>query len=157
MISRGNVETLRTADIEIVAKIHATCFFDAWGPSMIRQVLDMPGTFGLVARRQNYSSIVGFALARVAVDECELQSLGVASEYRANGAGTQLLAAAMARAVAEQARWFFLEVAEDNEAALRLYGAHGLEKVGYRLNYYENADGSKTNALTMRCALPELA
>lgn len=71
--------------------------------------------------------------------------------------GTQLLAAAMARAVAEQARWFFLEVAEDNEAALRLYGAHGLEKVGYRLNYYENADGSKTNALTMRCALPELA
>ena len=157
MTSRGNVETLRTADIEIVAKIHATCFFDAWGPSMIRQVLDMPGTFGLVARRQNYSSIVGFALARIAADECELLSLGVASEYRANGAGAKLLTAAMAGAVSEQARWFFLEVAEDNKAALRLYAAHGLTKVGYRLNYYENADGSKTNALTMRCALPNLA
>jgi ribosomal protein S18 acetylase RimI-like enzyme len=156
MISGGNIEPLRTADIDIVAKIHATCFFDAWGPSMIRQVLDMPGTFGLVARRQNYSSIVGFALARVAADECELLSLGVASEYRANGAGTQLLTAAMAGAVAERARWFFLEVAEDNKAALRLYGAHGLTKVGYRLNYYENSDGSKTNALTMRCALPDL-
>jgi ribosomal-protein-alanine N-acetyltransferase len=157
MTSRGNVETLRTADIEIVAKIHATCFFDSWGPSIISQVLDMPGTFGLVARRQNYSSIVGFALARIAADECELLSLGVASEYRANGAGTRLLTAAMARAVSEQARWFFLEVAEDNKAALHMYGTHGLTKVGYRLNYYENADGSKTNALTMRCALPDLA
>ena len=157
MTSRGNVETLRTADIEIVAKIHATCFFDSWGPSIISQVLDMPGTFGLVARRQNYSSIVGFALARVVADECELLSLGVASEYRANGAGAQLLTAAMARAISEQARWFFLEVAEDNKAALRMYGAQGLTKVGYRLNYYENADGSKTNALTMRCALPDLA
>ena len=150
------IETIRTVDIEIVAKIHATCFFDAWGPSMIQQVLDMPGTFGFVARRQNYSSIVGFALARVAADECELLSLGVASEYRASGTGALLLTAAMAHAAAERARWFFLEVAEDNEAALCLYGTHGLTKVGYRLNYYENADGSKTNALTMRCALPEL-
>ena len=156
MTPNSNIATLRTADIDIVAKIHATCFFDAWGPSMLRQVLNMPGTFGLVARRPNYSSIVGFALARVAADECELLSLGVASEYRANGAGAQLLKAAMARAIAERARWFFLEVAEDNKAALRLYAAHGLTKVGYRLNYYENADGSKTNALTMRCALPDL-
>tara|TARA_Y100001936_G_scaffold254084_1_gene324609 strand:+ start:27974 stop:28447 length:474 start_codon:yes stop_codon:yes gene_type:complete len=152
--ARKNIETLRTADIEIVAKIHATCFFDAWGPKMIQQVLDMPGTFGLVARRENYSSIIGFALARVAADECELLSLGVESEYRANGTGTQLLHASMARAIAERARWFFLEVAEDNDAALRLYRAHGLTKVGIRPNYYENSDGSKTSALTMRCELP---
>lgn len=123
---------------------------------MISQVLDMPGTFGLVARHQNFGSIIGFSLARVVADGCELLSLGVAPEYRANGAGAQLLQTSMARAVSDEARWFFLEVAEDNKAALRLYWGHGLEKVGYRLNYYQNADGSKTNALTMRCALPEL-
>ena len=120
---------------------------------MIRQVLNMPGTFALIVRRRNYSSIIGFALARIVADECELLSLGVASEYRANGAGSLLLTATMERAALEGARWYFLEVAEDNDVALRLYRAHGLERVGYRLNYYDNADGTKTNAITMRCQL----
>ncbi len=151
-----NIESLRVADIEIVSKIHKTCFFDAWGPSVIGQILNIPGTFGMVARRQNYNSIIGFAIARFTADECELLSLGVACEYRANGAGGNLLTAVIARATAERVKWLFLEVAEDNHVALKLYRAHGLEKVGCRLNYYENSDGTKTNALTMRCALPLL-
>jgi len=117
-------------------------------------VLDMPGAFGLVARRGGYGSIIGFALCRVAADECELLSLGVAPEHRARGIGAQLVSASMARAVANKARWFFLEVAEDNRPALRLYQEFGLAQVGRRLDYYENADGSRTNAFTMRCALP---
>ncbi len=153
MTTTNTVETLRAADIDLVAKIHAACFYDAWAPPMIRQVLNMPGTFALIVRRRNYSSIIGFALARIVADECELLSLGVASEYRANGAGSLLLTATMERAALEGARWYFLEVAEDNDVALRLYRAHGLERVGYRLNYYDNADGTKTNAITMRCQL----
>lgn len=153
-MTRDSVETLRSVDIEVVARLHARCFYDAWGPSMIRQVLDMPGAYGLVARRGGYGSIIGFALSRVAGDECELLSLGVAAEHRSRGVGTMLLTAAMARASADRARWFFLEVAEDNAHALRLYRAHGLNPVGERPDYYENADGSRTAALTMRCALP---
>ena len=151
-----NIESLRVADIEIVSKIHKTCFFDAWGPSVIGQILKMPGTFGMVARRQKYNSIIGFAMARFSADECELLSLGVACEYRANGTGGSLLTAVMARATAERVRWLFLEVAENNHVALKLYRAHGLEKVGCRPNNYENPDGTKTNALTLRCALRPL-
>jgi len=150
------VEVLRSADIEVVARLHARCFYDAWGPTMIRQVLEMPGAYGLVARRGGFGSIIGFALSRVAADECELLSLGVAPEHRARGVGARLLTASMARATAERARWFFLEVAEDNSAALQLYAAHGLNPVGQRPDYYENADGTRTTALTMRCSLPLL-
>ncbi|MEE8444426.1 MAG: GNAT family N-acetyltransferase [Alphaproteobacteria bacterium] len=148
------IEALLASDIEVVARLHARCFYDAWGPSMIRQVLDIPSAYGLVARRGGYGSIIGFALARVTAEECELLSLGVAAEHRARGVGTLLLTATMARAMADRARWFFLEVAEDNESALKLYRTHGMNRVGQRLDYYENADGSRTNALTMRCALP---
>jgi len=148
------IEPLRSSDIEVVARLHARCFHDAWGPSMIRQVLEIPSACGLVARRGGYGSIIGFALSRVSADECELLSLGVAAEHRSRGIGALLLSATMARAMAERARWFFLEVAEDNEAALCLYRAHGMSRVGQRLDYYENPDGSRTNALTLRCALP---
>ena len=156
-MSGGHIETLRSTDIEVVAKVHAKCFFDAWAPPMLRQVLGMPGAFGYVARRAGYGSVVGFALGRVVADECELLSLGVEPDFRSQGIGSQLLAASMSRAAAEKARWFFLEVAEDNKSALRLYKSYGLTGVGQRLDYYENADGSRTNAFTMRCALPVMA
>jgi len=116
----------------------------------------MPGSFGLVARRPRFDSIAGFALARVAADECELLSLGVSPECRSQGIATALLRGSMSRAAAERARWFFLEVATDNEAARRLYRAHGLVKVGARPDYYENEDGSRTDAHTMRCDLGDL-
>ena len=60
----------------------------------------------------------------------------------------------MARAVSKNATRFFLEVAEDNPHAIRLYRSHGLVPVGRRPDYYENADGRRTTALTMRCDLP---
>jgi len=155
-MTNAQIETLRSSDVEIVAKLHAKCFFDAWGPPMLRQVLGMTGAFGYVARRDGYGSVVGFALARVAADECELLSLGVEPDFRSQGIGAHLLTTAMSRAAAAKARWFFLEVAEDNKSALQLYRNYGLSGVGQRLDYYENADGSRTNAHTMRCALPAM-
>ena len=156
-MTNAQIETLKSSDIEIVAKLHAKCFFDAWAPPMLRQVLGTPGAFGYVARRAGYGSVIGFAFGRVTADECELLSLGVEPDYRSQGVGAQLLSTAMSRAATEKARWFFLEVAEDNKSALRLYKNYELTGVGQRLDYYENADGSWTNAYTMRCALPVMA
>jgi ribosomal-protein-alanine N-acetyltransferase len=149
-MSAAPVEVLRVSDIGVVATLHARCFFDAWDAEMIGQVLDMPGAFGLVARRAGYDSVVGFALARVAADECELLSLGVAPDLRAQGIGAGLLTASMERAMAASARWFFLEVARDNDSALSLYYGYGLIKVGQRPDYYQNKDGSRTDAYTLR-------
>jgi ribosomal-protein-alanine N-acetyltransferase len=151
------IEKFRTEDLGPVAEIHAACFHDAWGPGVLRQVLGMSGAFGLVARWGARGSMIGFALARVVADECELLSLGVAPQHRARGVGRELLIAAMVRAADAKARNLFLEVAENNVAALKLYRAHGLVQVGQRPDYYENPDGCRTMALTMRCELPEPA
>lgn len=147
------VEELRPADIGPLARLHARCFYDAWGAPMLRQVLAMPGAFGLVARWGGHGTLIGFALSRVVADECELLSLGVAPDHRDRGVGRLLLEASAEHAAIMGARRFFLEVAEDNEPALRLYQGYGLVPVGRRPDYYENADGSRTAALTMRCAL----
>jgi len=147
------VEDLRPIDIGPLARLHARCFYDAWGASMLRQVLAMPGAFGLVARWGGHGAMIGFALARVVADECELLSLGVAPDHRDRGVGRLLMEETLARAGRMGARHFFLEVAEDNEPGQRLYRRFGLVPVGRRPDYYENADGSRTAALTMRRSL----
>ena len=147
------VERMRAEDLGPVAAIHAACFHDAWDAAVLRQVLEMPGTFGLVARWGARDAMIGFAFARLAGDGCELLSLGVTPQHRARGVGRELLLAAMTQATAADARNFFLEVAENNISAIMLYRAHGLIRIGQRPDYYENPDGRRTMAITMSCEL----
>jgi ribosomal-protein-alanine N-acetyltransferase len=148
------ISALVADDVGDVARIHRTCFDEAWDPPTIRKILTMPGAFGLVARSHPSGEISGFALARVVADECELLSLGVDRERRRCGIGGGLFDAAIIRACAQDAARFFLEVAEDNAGALQLYRARGLVPVGRRPGYYRLKDGTHTAALTMRCELP---
>ena len=145
------IEPLARAEIGRLARIHAQCFDEPWSADMVRRVLDTAGAFGLAARRGARSTLAGFALGRVVVDECELLSLGVAPESRGRGLGTALLDEAMARAAGLGVHRFFLEVGEFNHTARRLYDSRGLVPVGRRRGYYELRGGGTMDALTMRC------
>ncbi len=147
-------------DLGRLARLHRRCFADSWSRADLAHLLAMPGGFGLIARLYEGGlggldalRGVGFAIGRVAHDESELLSLGVAPPWRGRRVGTALLCAAMERARASGARVMFLEVAIDNEAAQRLYLAHGFETVGLRPDYYQRPDGSRIGAYTMRCDL----
>jgi ribosomal-protein-alanine N-acetyltransferase len=120
---------------------------------MIRRILSMPGAFGLASVTAARKTLVGFALGRVVVDECELLSIAVAPAWRGRGIGAQLLDAAISWASACDAKKLFLEVAEGNASALRLYQRRGLVQVGRRPDYYELKSGALVDALTMRCDL----
>ncbi len=148
------VSALAPGDVEIVARIHASCFDEAWDAATIRKVLAMPGAFGLAAGTDQAGGIAGFALARVVSSECELLSLGVVPDRRGCGIGAGLLDAALVRAGAVDAVRFYLEVAEDNADALRLYAARGLVLAGRKPEYYRLKNGQRTAALTLRCDLP---
>jgi [ribosomal protein S18]-alanine N-acetyltransferase len=148
------VVPLHAEHVADIARVHAACFDETWDASMLRRILVMPGAFGIGVRRGVAGELVGFAIGRMAADECELLSLGVLPANRGQGLGAMLLDAALVRACAVKARKFFLEVAEDNAPALALYSARGLAQVGRRRNYYEHDDGSFTDALTLRRDLP---
>jgi ribosomal-protein-alanine N-acetyltransferase len=153
-VTGASISPLAPGDVEIVARIHASCFDEAWDAATIGKILAMPGAFGLAARADLSGDVFGFALARIVADECELLSLGIAPNRRGRGIGGALFDAAVVRACARDVARFFLEVAEDNAEALRLYEDRGLVRVGRRPEYYRLKNGQRTAALTMRCDLP---
>ena len=136
-------------DIAVISNIHADSFDDAWSGAMIRRILSMPGTFGIVARQTRQWSITGFALGRVTADQCEILSLAVATGHRGACVGGLLLDGAIHHAAKGGAGKLFLEVAEDNNIARALYGSRDFVPVGRRPNYYTRKDGSSAAALTM--------
>ena len=91
----------------------------------------------------------GFLLWRRAADEAEIVTLAVRPEARRRGLGGRLLGRTMDRAREQGVTRLFLEVADDNLAALALYGSRGFEPVGKRPDYYARPDGSRADALIL--------
>jgi [ribosomal protein S18]-alanine N-acetyltransferase len=147
-------------DLGRMARLHRSCFEEAWSRSDLAHLLAMPGGFGLIARLYEGGLAgldglrgVGFAICRVAADESELLTIGVAPPYRRRGVAAALLRAGMERCLRVGAKSMFLEVAVDNHAAQQLYEEHGFERVGLRPDYYQRANGARASAYTMRCDL----
>jgi [ribosomal protein S18]-alanine N-acetyltransferase len=149
--------TVQDPDIGMMSRIHTLSFDDAWTGAMIRRILTMPGTFGIAARHGRQWTVAGFALVRLAADECEILSLAVAPEHRGSGVGGLLLDGAITQASVAGAEKVFLEVAEDNDIARNLYTSRGLVPVGRRPGYYMRKDGMSAAAVTMSCRLEAVA
>jgi ribosomal-protein-alanine N-acetyltransferase len=69
---------------------------------------------------------------------------------RKAGVGRDLLRAHLGQVAAAGAERIFLEVDENNAAALALYARLGFVKVGMRQGYYKKPDGKAAAALVMR-------
>jgi ribosomal-protein-alanine N-acetyltransferase len=138
---------------EVLAAVHDACFpGESWSADAMRSILAIPGTFGTIALDEDEAPL-GLILARAAADECEILTLGVLPGHRREGIGERLLAGVLARAAERGAAKVFLEVAEDNGAALGLYTRSGFAAVGRRPDYYRGPNGHRA-ALTLRRLLP---
>jgi ribosomal-protein-alanine N-acetyltransferase len=117
------------AHAAVMAALHGAAFpHEPWDEASFATLLGQPGVVGLLDPRG------GILLLRVAADEAEILTIGVAVKRR--GIGRGLMEAGFARAQAMGAAVMHLDVAADNAAALRLYGALGFVEVGRRRGYY---------------------
>ncbi len=149
------IDAVGLAHTRVLAALHAACFDDTWSVGAMADVLASPGAFACLALAVDTPepSPLGFALARIAADEAELLSLGVIPAERRRRIGQALLDNVLHSAEQFRATALFLEVAETNEAARRLYEANGFSAVGRRPDYYQRPNTVPVAALTLRRAL----
>ncbi len=130
---------------EAMARLHAECFTSPrpWSVTEFRDLLKSANVF-------QCDCADGFAIGRIAGPEVELLTIAVAPKAQRAGLGRKLLREFEGFAKAAGAKQAFLEVAEDNKAAVALYLSCGYQTAGYRKNYYASVTGSKTTALVMQ-------
>jgi len=143
---------LRRASAEEAAGLtmmHRAVFENAWGEAEIADLLASPGGFALIA---DSNGPAGFILCRAIGGEAEILTLAVAAPARRLGFGLALVKEATRLAAQANAQAIFLEVAQDNEAAIALYETAGFDRAGLRPGYYRR-EGETIDALVMRRAL----
>ena len=134
----------------IYADIHAACFKKGWNESTMRQMLLMPGAFGMIAyENENTAGIIMYAFSS---EQADIVALGVLPEYRGRKVSDALMDGSFAALHDKGVSEVFLEVAVDNAHAIDLYRRHDFQTVGRRKRYYDRGD-EKIEAWVMRADL----
>ncbi|MEM6928530.1 MAG: GNAT family N-acetyltransferase [Myxococcota bacterium] len=115
---------------------------DSWTEAAFASSLGLATTHGRLLPED------GFALLSIVADEAEIMRIVVARAKRRRGIGRLLLAASHQAFVRAGVVRAFLEVRDDNVAALGLYASLGWNQVGRRSRYY--ADGTDARVLEWR-------
>lgn len=132
------MQALLATDAAWLAQLHSVCMpqGDAWSEESFKQLLES-GAFGWHLQQQ------AFVLARKVVDETELLAIVVAPALRQKGWARHLLGQLRTATAGP----IFLEVAEENAAALALYEHCGFVQIGRRDRYYANGSAALVMAL----------
>ena len=88
----------------------------------------------------------GFLVGRVIERDAEILNVVIHPDYRRLGKASKLICMFEKEAKNAGSSRCFLEVAESNNSARKLYTALGYLKVGQRDNYYKFTDGRTDNA-----------
>jgi len=142
------VEAARIRDAHRLAQLHSASFHRGWSDSEFEQLLGERNT--LTHRLRAGRSIIGFIISRLAADEAEILSVAVDIAWRGRGLSRDLLRTHLGYLAGRGIRTVFLEVEENNVAAVRLYRGAGFRVVGRREQYYSDPDGEHLNALVMQ-------
>jgi ribosomal-protein-alanine acetyltransferase len=124
------------ADADAVVALEQRCFPDEpWTQGMVAEELARPG--GVFVVEGPRGAPTAYAMGWSVLGELHVLRVAVDPALRRSGAGTRLMTALERGAPGAETAW--LEVREDNTAAIRLYEATGYTAVGRRPRYY--ADG----------------
>jgi ribosomal-protein-alanine N-acetyltransferase len=147
------IRSLGPFDLDVAVAIHGECFgVEAWDRKAIEDVLAMPTAVGRLAVDRVAGDLrpLGLALMSIVAGEAELLTIGVGRFSRRRGVGAALVEDFIAVAAARGATNAFLEVAEDNETAFRLYCRLGFNLEGWRHDYYRRPGNRRVAARLLR-------
>ena len=127
-----------------LALLHAAAFQmpRPWSDAEIAALLASPLCFLL-------QEPDGFLIGRVVAGEAELLTLAVWPAAQGRGIGGRLVQGFLAEAALRGADTAFLEVAETNHPARKVYTQAGFGQTARRRGYYHAADGTAVDALVM--------
>ena len=137
------IRQLDPSDMTLMAKLHGLGFDNAWPETDMSEHLKQDFCLGLG------TPLKAFVIFRCAADQAEILTIITAPENRKSGLARQLLQYSEDVLCGREIDIVFLEVAEDNAAAIALYSGLGYEQFSRRPAYYRREEG-RVAALTFR-------
>jgi len=130
------IRPMRSRDIPAILELEKNTL-SPWSREHLEDELKQPAGFQFVIRHSGGQGIAAVLCGRIMQDEAEILKLSVAENERHKGMGYLLLGFVLEYCRNRGVRNCFLELRASNRAARNLYEKRGFQRIGCRLNYYE--------------------
>ena len=134
---------LTAPDARDMAALHAGAFERGWEALEMAVHIQKDMCFGV----EDDGRLAAFIILSIAAGQAEILTLATAINSRRQGLAKRLLSGAERELQKQDISEIFLEVAEDNAAAIALYRGAGFTPMGRRPAYYRREAG-RVAALT---------
>ena len=135
--------------VEELAAIEKEAHFSPWAKISFIEALQANDT---VKKFILDNEVVGYFVAKIVQDQCELLNLTVKKSMQSKGIGTLILLQLKELCMALNIKYIFLEVRRSNATAIKLYEQNGFNETGIRKNYYKTVTGME-DAILMGLSL----
>jgi len=136
-VTQIDIKPIGPKAAKALAQIHAQSFDKGWSEQDFKTHIAQDLTLGVWQAEQ----LAGFIILRCVADQAEIITIAISPSCRGQGLGAHLLEAAEAAVKLRGVEIVFLEVAEDNPFAIRLYRGAAYNPIGRRPAYYRRAEG----------------
>ncbi len=142
----SQLRDLTNEDLDQILLIEQDLFgITAWSRELFLDEISRLGSSRWYKVLWENDRIIGYVGMAITGSSADIQTIAVISDKQRAGYGAQLLELALAKAQELGVTQLFLEVAVENEAAIKLYQRFGFEQISIRPNYY----GAGRNAFVM--------
>ena len=126
------------ADLDALLTIEQSCYLFPWSRRQFIDEFESP--FAALDVAVIDQQIAGYLCSWLICGELQIQNLATSPQYRRRGIGQTLLEYVIERSQQQGLLSAWLEVREDNQAAIKLYLASGFEVQGRRKKYYQDGE-----------------
>ncbi len=147
-VPAASITEATAADAEELAALYAEALPPGWPASEL--AASCGDANRAVLKATDGADLAGFIILQFAADEAEILAIAVTKHRRRLGRAASLLRAAMGACQSRFTSCIYLEVAESNSPARKLYEKFGFLVIGRRENYYRLPSSAPETALVMR-------
>ncbi len=141
------IRQVTETEADTLTKIHEECFPRYWNRQAFTDFFAVKDTFALLV--EEAGKAIAMMVYRVTFDQADVLTLAVLPAFRRRGIAKMLVGKTLESCKELGAKKLFLEVEDGNIAALKLYENAGFKNISRRKLYYQQLDGSLTDALVM--------
>lgn len=134
---------MKVSDLSRVVVLEKSLFTTPWPEEAFKAEIDRKSALILEVD----GKIEGYICSLVVLDEAEITNVAISKEKQRQGLGFLLISSMLEFLKNKGCVDIYLEVRENNLAAIKLYEKSGFEKFGIRRNYYSKP---RENALVLR-------
>jgi ribosomal-protein-alanine N-acetyltransferase len=141
------IRQVTKTEADILTRIHEECFPRYWNRQAFTDFFAIENTFAQLVEKSGVP--VAMVVYRVTFEQSDMLTLAVIPAWRRNGIAKILMDVMLENCQKLGAKKLFLEVEVGNDHAIKLYEDAGFKHISRRKLYYQQIDGSLTDALVM--------